>query len=124
MAKTALELTPEELSRYNPWKNFQQSPEAIARWEQAWELLPSLVALLREKFGATRVVVFGSLTQRECYTPWSDIDLVAWDIPDHQFYQAVGTMAEINPNFKVDLVDPDNCRPSVKQAIEQEGIEV
>ena len=123
MAKTALELTAEELSCYDPTKNWQQSL-APERWEKAWALVPQLATLLRDQFGATRVVVFGSLTDRDRYTRWSDIDLAAWDIPPDQFYRAAISVAEISPEFQVDLVDPNACRLSIQQAIEREGIYV
>jgi uncharacterized protein len=125
MAKTALELTPEELRQYNPAKNLGKFRDT-ARWEKAWELVPQLAALLREKFGATRVVVFGSLTNREWYNHWSDIDLAVWDIPPEKFYQAVDAMIDFSAEFEVDLVDPagGDCFPSVKQTIEQKGIDV
>lgn len=123
MAKTALELTAAELNRYNPTKHWQQSL-APERWEKAWALVPQLAALLREQFGATRVAVFGSLTDRDRYTRWSDIDLAAWDIPVDRFYRAAIAVAEISPEFQVDLVDPNGCRPSIQQAIAREGIDV
>ena len=123
MAKTALELTAEELRRYNPSKNWEQSL-APERWEKAWTLVPQLASLLREQFGATRVVVFGSLTHRDRYTRWSDIDLAAWDIPAERFYGAAIAVTEISPDFKVDLIDPDCCRPSIRQIIDREGIDV
>jgi uncharacterized protein len=125
MAKTALELTPEELRQYDPTKNLAKSlnPE---RWEKAWELVPQLATILREQFGATRVVVFGSLTQKDLYTHWSDINLAAWDIPPGKFYSALGTMMDSASEFKVDLVDPadDSCPDSIKCVIEQKGIDV
>lgn len=122
MAKTALDLTPEEWKRYDPTQNLGkfQDPD---RWERAWQLVPQLANLLREQFGATRVVVFGSLTRRESYTHWSDIDLAAWGIPPERYYAAVGAVTGISEEFEVDLVDPAICRPRLQQVIEQEGIE-
>jgi uncharacterized protein len=125
MAKTALELTPEELRQYDPTQNLAKSlnPE---RWEKAWELVPQLAAILREQFGATRVVVFGSLTRKESYTHWSGINLAAWDISPGKFYSAMGTLMDASPDFKIDLVDPadDSCPEPIKRVIEQKGIDV
>jgi uncharacterized protein len=113
-----------ELPPYNPTQNLHRvlSPD---RWETAWTMIPQLSALLKQTFGATRVTVFGSLTDRSCYTRWSDIDLAAWDISPERFYTAIFALNELSPDFKVDLVDPQRCHvESLKQAIQREGIEV
>ncbi|MGG6266794.1 nucleotidyltransferase family protein [Leptolyngbya sp. AN03gr2] len=125
MTKTALDLTSEELRHYNPAKRID--PQfADEHWQKAWELVPRLVTLLKEQFAAERVVVFGSLTDKNRYTPWSDIDLAVWGIEPKRFYVAVGVLNEVSSDFKVDLVDPTDpfCRSSVKQAIEQTGVVV
>ncbi|MCY7273576.1 MAG: nucleotidyltransferase domain-containing protein [Phormidesmis sp. CAN_BIN44] len=125
MPKTALELTLEEQSQYTPTQRFNNGQKS-ERWKEAWKLVPRLAILLREQFGATRVVVFGSLTHSAAYTAWSDIDLAAWSIPARCFYEAVGSLNEIHPGFSVDLVDPESpsCRDSVRQVIEAAGIEI
>lgn len=125
MPKTASDLTLEEQRQYTPNRhaNDRQTSE---RWQEAWEFVPHLASRLREQFGADRVVVFGSLTHPKTYTAWSDIDLAAWGIPAHCFYQAVGCLNELHPAFRVDLVDPESpsCRDSVRQAINRTGIEI
>jgi predicted nucleotidyltransferase len=123
MARTALDLTTEELSSYRPGRKFDDRQMA-ERWEQAWEFARIAAHLLRERFGAARVVAFGSLAHRSWFSPWSDIDLAAWGIPADQFYRAVAAVTGISPDFQVDLVDPDDCRQSVRQSIELEGIEL
>lgn len=123
MAKTALDLTPEEWKRYDPTQNLGKFHDPD-RWERAWQLVPQLATLLREQFGATRVMVFGSLTRPDSYTRWSDIDLAAWGIPPERYYAAVGAVIDFSPEFDVDLVDPDCCRPSIRRSIEEKGIEV
>jgi predicted nucleotidyltransferase len=94
------------------------------RWEQAWEQARRAAQILRERFGATRVVAFGSLVRRTWFTPWSDIDLAAWGIPADQFYRAVAAVTGMSPDFEVDVVDPEGCRPSLRQRIEQEGVDL
>jgi predicted nucleotidyltransferase len=116
MAKTALDLTPEELRLYWPGRNIS-GPPAEERWKQAWELARTAAHLLHHEFGATRVVAFGSLAHRDWFGPWSDVDLAAWGIPASQFYLAVATVTGISQDFHVDLVDPGNCRWAVLQSI-------
>jgi len=123
MAKTALELTREELRAYRPGKA-GGTWNAEKRWTQGWEVARAAGRLLRGQFGATRVVAFGSLARREEFGPWSDIDLAAWGIPTDQFYRAVAAVTGLSPDFEVNLVDAQDCRPSIREAIEREGIEL
>jgi predicted nucleotidyltransferase len=123
MAKTALELTYEELRVYQPDREPDKG-QSTERWEHAWEVARAAARLMRERFGATRVVAFGSLTHRAWFSSGSDIDLAAWGIPADQFYRAVAAVTGISPDFEVDLVDPECCRPSVRRFIETEGIDL
>ncbi|TEB08189.1 Nucleotidyltransferase domain protein [Pelotomaculum schinkii] len=94
------------------------------RYDEAWLLARRAASLLKESFGAKKVVVFGSLAKRSLFTRWSDVDLAAWGIPDEQFYAAVGVATGLTTDFKVDLVDAQTCRDTLRRAIEAEGIEV
>ncbi len=91
---------------------------------QAWRLSRRAARLLRTRFGARRVIVFGSLTHADWFNLWSDIDLAAWGIPPERFYAAVAAVTGLSPHFKVDLVDPETCRPELRELIEHEGIEI
>ncbi|QGP92258.1 hypothetical protein MGLY_16280 [Neomoorella glycerini] len=64
------------------------------------------------------------MLDRSRFTRWSDVDLAAWGIPDDQFYAAVGVVTGLSEKFKVDLVDPEACRDSLRSAIESEGVEL
>ena len=124
MAKTIQQLTPEELQTFDPTRNLSQGIDP-QRWEQARSKLPELRDVLRHQFGATRVVVFGSLATQETFTHWSDIDLAAWGIAPEQFYAAVATVNDLSPEIKVDLVDPERCSSiPLKQIIEEEGVDL
>ena len=123
MAKTALELSPKEWQEYIlPQRSL--TPEAKARWERAWQLIPRLANLLRQEFGATQIKVFGSAINVDYFSEASDIDLAAWDIPKAQYFAAVLAVDEFDSGFKVDLVDPTLCRLKLRKKIEDEGIAV
>ncbi|MBZ0169694.1 hypothetical protein MELA_01123 [Candidatus Methylomirabilis lanthanidiphila] len=123
MSRTALELTTEEWRAYRPIQK-PSEPQAEERFGQAWEIACRAARLLRERFGATRVVIFGSLAHRTRFHPWSDIDLAAWGIPAAQFYRAVAAVTGLTPDFEVSLVDPEGCRPAVQESIEREGVDL
>jgi predicted nucleotidyltransferase len=121
MSKTALDLSPKEWQAYRPNRQTAQQPD-LERVERAWQVARTAANLLRQRFGATRVVIFGSLAHHEWFTPWSDVDLAAWGIPPDAFFSAVATVTGLSAEFKVDLVDPQDCEPTLRQTIEQEGV--
>lgn len=68
MPKTSLDLTPEEYRSYRPGAEWDDETVA-ARREKAWEVARAAARLLRERFGAARVVAFGSLAHRAWFNP-------------------------------------------------------
>jgi predicted nucleotidyltransferase len=122
MAKTVRQLTPQELRQFDPTRNLASTLDS-ERWATAQAQLPELLAVLREHFAATRVVLFGSLTAQNRFTRWSDIDLAVWGIPPEKFYDAIATLNELSPDIKVDLVDPERCQSAtLKDIIQAEGV--
>ena len=98
MGKTALALTREEWQAYRPGAKIDQD-QVSERWERAWHVAHTAAEVLRRRYGATRVVVFGSAARREWFTPWSDIDLAAWGIAPDAFFRAVAAVTGISPEF-------------------------
>jgi predicted nucleotidyltransferase len=121
MGKTALDLTREEWQAYQPGTKVGQD-QPRERWERAWRVAQTAAEVLRQQFGATRVVAFGSLARRDWFTPWSDIDLAAWGISPGAFYRAVAVVTGISSEFRLDLVATEDCQPSLQHVIEREGV--
>ena len=94
------------------------------RFERAWEVARRGADLLRAQFKAEKVVVFGSLTNRELFHIRSDIDLAVWGLPDKQYFRASGAVLDISPEFLVDLVPFTDASNSLRRTIETEGIEL
>jgi predicted nucleotidyltransferase len=78
--------------------------------------------LLKKKYGATRVVLFGSLARSSLFAAPSDIDLYSEGIPGDLFFEADAEIEEIAKGFKVDLVDKRECPAQLLREIEAEGI--
>jgi len=129
MSLTALDLPPEALKAYRPQEVIHRRKLA-ARAELALRRRRALYAarkaarLLREEFDADEIIVFGSLASPGRFTFWSDIDLAARGIPPDRFYEAVGAVTGLSTEFRIDLVDIDDCPRSMKEAIEQESREL
>jgi predicted nucleotidyltransferase len=79
-------------------------------------------ALLREQFGAERVVLFGSLAREEPLGPRSDVDLAVEGLSTDTYYQAVAHTQRVAGEWTVDLVRLERCDSSLRERIKQEGI--
>ena len=77
--------------------------------------------LLRDTSGATRVVAFGALTSPESFARWSDVDIAAWGIPARQYFRAVPAVTGLSSDFRVDLIDADDCTARLLDHVTSEG---
>jgi predicted nucleotidyltransferase len=91
---------------------------------KAWEEARRAAEILRERFHATRVVVFGSLVHEGCFTRWSDVDIAAWGIAPEDTFRAIGAIMDMRANFEVNLVDINIARSSLVEVIEREGVAI
>lgn len=127
MARTAVDLTPEELERYRQaarHRAHRALKDVALRRDRAMELARRAAQLLRERFGATRVVVFGSVVREGCFTAWSDVDMAAWGLKPSDTYLAIGVIHGLDPTIEMNLVDMSICPPSLSAVIEAEAREL
>jgi uncharacterized protein len=129
MGKTANELSTEKLRTYRPLQaleTFRSDPAVAKRRAHAWSVARAAADVLRNKYGATRIVVFGSLGRKTLFTPWSDIDLAVWGIKPELYLSAADAVMDmgLNLGIKVDLVEAENCSEAVYVDIELDGIEI
>ncbi len=61
----------------------------------AWQLARKAADLLRSKYAATRVVVYGSLTRPELFHAHSDVDIAVWGLQPEDSYKAMGDVYDI-----------------------------
>jgi uncharacterized protein len=90
------------------------------RFRCAWEVAPKAVQVLKEEFGASRVLVFGSLVHRCWFSNTSDIDLAVWGLDSQTHLVAVAKLQDLS-SFKVDLVRMERCKPELMRVVLQEG---
>ncbi len=132
MTKTASDLKKagwprEDLIKYRPWQameRYGRDRDLIFRRNRAWEVACKAATILKERFGATRVLVFGSLAHGAWFTPRSDIDLLADGIPVEKFFHAEADVEAVTTGYKVDLVDSRECSPELLEQVEEEGVEL
>jgi predicted nucleotidyltransferase len=130
MGKTASDLRkdgwpPDEMQKYHHWQaaeRYTEDPKEVALRARAMEIGREAACILKKKYGATRVVLFGSLARSSLFATTSDIDLYAEGIPGTHFFEAETEIEEIAKGFRVDLVETKECPPQLLREIEDEGI--
>lgn len=120
--RTALDLNPSMWRQYQPFRSGQEQSETSSSIAEAHNVANSIAAELVNRFGAKKVVLFGSLATGE-FNQWSDIDIAVWGIPPTLFYKAVAFASGVSNRWKVDLVDAEDCQETLLRRILREGIE-
>jgi len=121
---THLEVTAEEMAIYRATMRQRGEREQQAREqrrERAWGVIRQAVDLLKEEFGATQVLLFGSLAHGHWFSQTSDIDLAVWGLEADAYFTAVAQLQDLSPEFKVDLVAMESCRAELREVIVKEG---
>ena len=122
-SKTALDIEPSKWRNYRPFRMATEKRLPSTTLEEATGVARSIAKELIERFGAKKVMLFGSLA-RGGYSRWSDIDLAVWGIPPVDFFKAVSFATGFSKIWKVDLVDGEDCSKGLQDVILKEGIEL
>jgi predicted nucleotidyltransferase len=128
---TALELTPAERQAYieairrraSSGKKTLSPAEAAER-EQLLEQVKQVAAEIKARFGARRVILFGSLAHQAWFRPDSDIDIAIEGLEGAVYWQAWRYAEEMLTNRSVDLLDIGTASPSLKRSVQRYGIEL
>ena len=120
-SRTATDITPTLWKQYRPFRSVAE--RALFAAESAKDVASAITKELKSRFGASKVMLFGSLT-REDFHRWSDIDLAVWGVSSVDYYRAVAFASGFSDLFKVDLVDAEDCSESLRLHIQREGVEL
>ena len=96
--------------------------ETEQRREAAWGLAHRAARLLREEFGATRVIAFGSLAHGAWFEPRSDIDLAVEGIPVEAFWRAWCALDRLGSTVAIDLVAIESAPERLLDEIAHQGV--
>jgi predicted nucleotidyltransferase len=99
-----------------------QQEQLERRQQSAWDVARRASAILKEQFGASRVVIFGSTLHPERFHYRSDIDLAVWDIKE--YFRAVAVLLDIDPSFEFDLIPIEDARLAILELIKEEGVDL
>jgi predicted nucleotidyltransferase len=118
-------ITQQDMMRYRATARRRTAKERQmqeARRLRAWETARRAAALLKNEYGASRVVLFGSLSRREPFSPHSDIDLLVWGLDERVYYQVVARLLDLDPATPIDLLRAETPNQALVEAIETSGI--
>jgi Uma2 family endonuclease/predicted nucleotidyltransferase len=96
--------------------------ERKAAW---WQLARQAAAMLREKYGMTRLGVIGDLVRSEPLNYWSEIGIVTWGLErsNYQAYQDLSLLSQ-NPEIKIISAEREYLRAEQKYSIANELVEI
>jgi len=120
-----MKIDPEEMKIYRrsaQERSLKRQKELAKRRQRAQELAYQAAQILKDEFGATRVVLYGSLLHPELFHLRSDVDLAAWDV--QHYFRAVARLLDLDPEIEINLVPIEDVRPSLSATIEREGVEL
>ncbi len=99
----------------------QRQAKLSALAEEARREAAGLAQALASEFGATRVILFGSLARGTPQREEFDIDLAAEGIPERKFFAAGGELL-MRASRSVDLIDLGSVSERMRWLIEQYGV--
>jgi len=120
----SLGVTTEQLETYRRTMRRREAEAAARRAERrerAWVVAREAADLLRSQYGASRVLVFGSLAEGTHFSERSDIDLAAQGLRPEEHFAALGRLLALFTEFEFDLVDLDACPEGLREAILKTG---
>ena len=103
------------------WKS-QTMDEASLH--KAWQTAYQVATLLYEKFGATQVVVFGSLTEPMSFTKESDIDIAVSGLSDGAYDKAWNAIWGFKSGFKIDIINFDRSKGLFRERVKHQAIPI
>lgn len=80
----------------------QQDEESRAKW---WQKAREAAAVLRASFALSKIGVIGDLTKPKPLSYWSEIELAVWGLSDDKRYQIYTSLAEIEEDVPLSVVD-------------------
>ena len=94
------------------------------KFTRAWESARDASRLLKENYGVTKVIVFGSLLHLEYFDQLSDVEIAASGIQTDDTFRAIYDVLGVSREIEVNLVDVEMCRPDILESIVETGIEI
>jgi len=119
-------LSPDSLIRYRAGlqqRLKQHRQEQLQKQQRGWQVARQAAQILKSRWGASKVVLFGSMLESTKVHDRSDIDLAVWDLPADVYFRALAELLDIDSEFSIDLVEIEQAKPQIRPSI-QAGFEL
>ena len=73
--------------------------------QRAWTDAQRVATVLYQKYGASKVAVFGSLAEKERFCKYSDIDIVVWGVSYNKCLDALWETEGLSDAFEIDIIN-------------------
>ena len=100
------------------------TPGEQAAREKLLQQVRAAADLLKVRFGARRVLLFGSLAHEAWFSERTDVDLAVEGLEEGAYWKAWRQVEEMVANRTVDFIELESVREPLLRAIEQYGIEL
>ena len=119
-------ISPDELAACRKrleqvWKSREVDETSLHR---AWHTAYEVAALLYEQFGATQVIVFGSLTEPMWFTEGSDIDIAVSGLSNDLYNKAFSKIMDFDSAFKIDIINFDRSKGLFRERVKYQAIPI
>ncbi|MBI5649282.1 MAG: nucleotidyltransferase domain-containing protein [Chloroflexi bacterium] len=101
-----------------------EEQELERRRRRAWQCARRAARLLKQDYGAKRLIVFGSLAHGAWFHPHSDLDLAVEGLEPGAIWRAWSAVEKVVPGFGVDLIEIETASDRLGQRIREQGKDV
>lgn len=102
----------------------RQRAEIEAIRSDAMEKARRVAAMLKEKYGAKRIILFGSIIKSDYLHEKSDIDLLVYGIKSEDLLRAGADAWKISGRFDVDIIPAEIAYKNILKRALEEGIKL
>jgi uncharacterized protein len=120
-----MDISELEVYRISAEKRHQENLRLIEeRYQKAYSTAQKASELLKDQFKAERVLIFGSLSNKDRFHISSDIDLAAVGLDDKVYFRAISKLIDLSPGIKIDLIRIEDASEGLKNIINDNHIEL
>jgi predicted CxxxxCH...CXXCH cytochrome family protein len=111
---------PEKMAAYRRTARQKQAQRQLLQEKRraaALVFAQDAAALLKNAYGAERVILFGSLARQGIFDEHSDVDLAVQGIDERMYCRVLAQLMNLQPDISVDLIRMEEAQPSLLDAI-------
>ena len=89
------------------------------RFRAAQSVLKNAVDRLIKEYHVKKIILIGSLIDKDSFGVHSDIDLCVEGLPDSLYFKAVGELLSMSEDFEIDIIPLEDATPEMKTQAEK-----